>query len=286
MRACLSAPRSPQRTTAVHDVFTTSIRARGTSTRVEEEEQVAERIAVVTGGGTGIGRAIAQRLADDGLHVIVAGRRLEPLEVAARAIGGSAEARRLDASDPEDVQRFVDDLARDGGSLDALVLNAGGVAAPGGDDLASVAARWRADYDQNVLTAVLLSTAALPLMPRPGGRIVLIGSMSSRTGGGSPSYVAAKSALNGWVIALSARTAPDGITANVVVPGYVPGTELGGGGDLPPGIHERVVSRIASGRAGRPEDAAAAVGFLVSPSAGFLTGQVIEVNGGTLPPTS
>lgn len=247
---------------------------------------MAERIAVVTGGGTGIGRAIAQRLADDGLHVVVAGRRAAQIGATAWEIGDAAEPRRLDASDPEDVQRFVDGLARDFGTVDALVLNAGGVAAPGGDDLAAVAARWRADYDQNVLTAVLLSTAALPLMPKPGGRIVLIGSMSSRTGGGSPSYVAAKSALNGWVIALSARTAPDGITANVVVPGYVPGTGLGGGGTLPPALHERVVSRIARGRAGTPEDAAAAVGFLVSPSAEFLTGQVIEVNGGTLPPTS
>lgn len=247
---------------------------------------MAERIAVVTGGGTGIGKGIAQQLADDGLHVVVAGRRIAPLEAAVREIGGSAQARRLDASDPSDVQRFVDALAADFVTVDALVLNAGGVAPPAGDDLASLAARWRADYEQNVMTAVLLTSAALPLLPAPGGRIVLIGSMSTRTGGGSPSYVAAKSALNGWVLALSAQTAPRGITANVVVPGYVPGTGLGGGGTLPPALHDRVVSRIAVGRAGRPEDAAAAVGFLVGPSAGFLTGQVIEVNGGSLPPTS
>jgi 3-oxoacyl-[acyl-carrier protein] reductase len=247
---------------------------------------MAERIAVVTGGGTGIGKGIARQLADDGLHVVIAGRRIAPLEDALGDIGGSAEARRLDASDPHDVERFVGALAADFGTVDALVLNAGGVSASTGDDLSSLAARWRADYEQNVLTAVLLTTAALPLLPRPGGRIVLIGSMSTRTGGGSPSYVAAKSALNGWVIALSSRTAPEGVTANVVVPGYVPGTGLGGGGDLPPEIHDRVVARIAAGRAGRPEDAAAAVGFLVGPGAGFITGQVIEVNGGSLPPTS
>jgi 3-oxoacyl-[acyl-carrier protein] reductase len=217
---------------------------------------------------------------------VIAGRRIEPLEDALADIGGSAEARRLDASDPHDVERFVSAFAADFGTIDALVLNAGGVAAPGGDDLPSLAARWRADYAQNVLTAVLLTTAALPLLPSPGGRIVLIGSMSTRTGGGSPSYVAAKSALNGWVLSLSAQTAPKGISANVVVPGYVPGTGLGGGGTLPPEIHDRVVSRIAAGRPGRPEDAAAVVGFLISPAAGFLTGQVIEVNGGSLPPTS
>jgi 3-oxoacyl-[acyl-carrier protein] reductase len=268
-------------------MMSTRHRSRDPPESVEREEaSVAEHIAVVTGGGTGIGKGIARRLVEDGLHVVVAGRRISPLEAAVREIGGSAEARRLDASDPADVQRFVDALAADFGSVDAIVLNAGGVAQPHGDDLASIAARWRADYEQNVLTAVLLTSAALPLLPKPGGRIVLIGSMSSRTGGGSPSYVAAKSALNGWVVALSARTAPEGITANVVVPGYVPGTELGGGGTLPPGLHDRVVGRIAAGRPGRPEDAAAVVGFLVGPSAGFLTGQVIEVNGGTLPPTS
>ncbi|MGI4895892.1 MAG: SDR family NAD(P)-dependent oxidoreductase [Janthinobacterium lividum] len=245
---------------------------------------MAERIAVVTGGGTGIGKAIAQQLVNDGFHVVVAGRRMATLERAVEEIGGSVQARPLDASDPGDVQRFVDSLARDFTTIDALVLNAGGVTAPGGDDLASLAAQWRADYDQNMLTAVLLSSAALPLLPRPGGRIVSIGSMSSRTGGGSPSYVAAKSALNGWVLALSARTAPEGITANVVVPGFVPGTELGGGGELPPEVADRIVARIARGRAGRPQDAAAAVGFLLTPAAEFITGQVIEVNGGTLPP--
>jgi 3-oxoacyl-[acyl-carrier protein] reductase len=164
------------------------------------------------------------------------------------------------------------------------VNNAGSVSTGRTDSLTELASAWRADFETNVLSAVLLTHGVLPLLRRPGGRIVLIGSMSTRTGGGSPSYVAAKSALNGWVLALTARLADDGITANVVVPGYVPGTGLGGGGAMPAEIHDRVVSRIATGRPGKPEDTAAMVGFLCSAPAEFVNGQVIEVNGGTRPP--
>jgi 3-oxoacyl-[acyl-carrier protein] reductase len=248
----------------------------------------SNRVAVVSGGGTGIGRAIAAGLAQDGFDVVMVARRPEVLTAAADSINrhgyrGRAQWRTADLTDPRAVEDLAGGLRERYGSIDALVNNAGGTSRAGAGSLADVADQWRAMFDQNVLTAVLLTSALLPAIRRPGGRIVLIGSMTSRTGGGVAAYSAAKAALNGWVLALSNDHAGDGISANVVLPGYVPGTELGGGGALPPQLHERIVSRIAAGRAGRPEDAAALVRFLVSERAGFLTGQVIEVNGGTLP---
>ena len=142
---------------------------------------------------------------------------------------------------------------------------------------------WRSTYDQNVISAVMLTTALGPMLRRPGGRIVLVSSMASRSGGGGGAYVAAKGALNAWVLALTTEYAPQGITANVVVPGYTPDTELFGSG-MPQALHDRIVSRIALGRPGRAADIAAMIRFLVSPEASFVTSQVIEVAGGVLPP--
>ena len=247
------------------------------------------RVAVVSGGGTGIGRAIAAGLAADGFTVVILGRRAEVLEEAATTLNAGLDVdrvtwRQTDLTDPRAVRVLADQLTDTYGTVDALVNNAGGTSSGGADDLAALAQEWRSAYEQNVLSAVLLTHALLPVLRRPGGRIVLVGSMTSRTGGGAAPYGAAKAALNGWVVSLSATHAADGIAANVVLPGYVPGTGLGGGFEMPQELHDRVVSRIAAGRAGRPEDAAALVRFLVTEDAGFLTGQVIEVNGGTLPP--
>ena len=188
-----------------------------------------------------------------------------------------------DVSNPDDVAAVAEHVASAHGTIDAIVNNAGGGAGGPAMTLSEVAQSWRDAYNQNVLTAVLLTTALAPLLRRPGGRIVLVSSMSSRTGGGAGAYGAAKAALNGWVLGLTTQYAPEGITANVVAPGYTPDTELFGAG-MPKEIHDRIVGRTAAGRPGRSEDVAAVIGFLVSPQASFVTSQVIEVNGGTLPP--
>ena len=188
------------------------------------------RLAVVSGGGTGIGRATAGMLAGEG--------------------------------------------------YDVLVNNAG--AFVGGEDsgLAGVAARWHATFDSNVLTAVLLTEALRPLLRRPGGRIILTSSIAAQRGGGGP-YSAAKAALHGFVFDLATQLGPEGITANVIAPGYVVDSEFFTGRMTEDGHRKRVNATLV-GRPGEPADIAETVRWLAGPGGGYVTGQIVNVNGGSV----
>jgi 3-oxoacyl-[acyl-carrier protein] reductase len=248
-----------------------------------------DRFFVVSGGGTGIGRAIAGRLAGDGDRVLIIGRRDDVLARAAAEINKGVGADLVswhvaDASEPHAVEAVAVLVQEElGGVVDGVVNNAGGGGGAAGSSLDEVATHWRDMFAKNVLSAVLLTTALRPMLRRPGGRVVLVSSMATRSGGGGGSYVAVKAALNGWVLALTADLGPEGITANVVLPGYTPDTELFGPG-LPPQIHDAIVARNALGRAGSSADIAGVVRFLLSDDASFVTSQLIEVSGGVLPP--
>ncbi|MBQ1044773.1 MULTISPECIES: SDR family NAD(P)-dependent oxidoreductase [unclassified Micromonospora] len=242
------------------------------------------RLAVVSGGGTGIGAAVARGLVDDGFDVIVVGRRGDVLEAAARRIcaesgrDGAVTPVVADLTDPGQVGAVVDAVGER--AVDAVVNNAGGYLGGSTDSLAGVADWWRANLDANVLTAVLLTEALLPALRRPGGRVVLLSSIAAQRGGGGP-YSAAKAALHGWAYDLAAQLGPDQITVNVVSPGYVAETEFFGDRMTPEGHAKRVAATLV-GRAGVPDDIAAAVSYLVGPSAGYVTGQVLGVNGGSV----
>ena len=234
------------------------------------------RHALVTGGGTGLGLAITRRLVTDGMTVTIAGRRQEVLDEAAAALGPAVTTHAADVTDPHAVAGLADALPD---RVDVLVLNAGGTAPTTGESLAAVADDWTTDFRLNVLSAVLVTEALLPRLPRPGGRVVAMSSVAALRGAGS--YGAAKGALNVWVTDLAGRLAADGITANAVAPGFIPETGFWDGRRSPEIVESRL-ARIPMGRSGSPDEVAALVGHLASVEAGFTTGQVIGIHGGTV----
>lgn len=239
-------------------------------------------LAVVSGGGTGIGAAIAQGLLSDGYDVVIVGRRAEALAAAATRLGeqaGRAEAVRAVVADlrrPDEVSRLVGELGDV--DIDVLVNNAGAFVSVAGTSLSDVDAQWRATLDANVMTAVLLTEALVGRLTRPGGTLLLISSIAAQRGGGG-AYSAAKAALHGWAYDLAMDLGPAGVTVNVISPGYIEGTEFFAGRMTPEG-HAARVARTMVGRAGRPEEIADAVRYLIG--ARYVTGQILGVNGGAV----
>ncbi|SDO07557.1 SDR family NAD(P)-dependent oxidoreductase [Actinacidiphila guanduensis] len=243
------------------------------------ENGTAVRNIVVTGGGTGIGLAISTRFAEDGDHVTIVGRRREVLHAAA---GELAEKRGLDVTpvvcdlaDPDDVEGALPQMPD---RVDVLVNSAGSRELAVGAGPHGLLARWRGDFERNVLTAVLL-TESLRDRFRDGSRVVTVTSVAALRGGGS--YGASKAALHAWNHSLAAQLGPQGVTCNIVAPGTVAGTEFFGS-RLNDAELTRRAGRTLVGRVGRPADVAAAVLFLASPEAGFITGEILQCNGGEL----
>lgn len=244
---------------------------------------MTERIAVISGGGTGIGAAAAAALATSCSRLVLVGRRPDRLEATAtelRTAGTQVDCRPLDLIDASSVTQFAQWARSELGTVHVVVSNAGSPQPRIEDSLESVAAVWESTWRANTLSSVLFIEGLKPLLARPGGRIVIVGSAASAFGTGSPAYAAAKGALDAYAVALMRELGPEGITANLIAPGYTAGTELLAG-RITPERHERLIAGIAAGRAATPEEIGAVIDFLASPGAAFVNGQFILANGGT-----
>ncbi|MFE6041079.1 SDR family NAD(P)-dependent oxidoreductase [Streptomyces sp. NPDC056452] len=243
-----------------------------------------QRRVVVSGGGTGIGKATAAAFAAGGDRVILLGRREDVLRSAAEEITGdhgkgSADFHAADLTQPEEVRRAAAFITADG-PVDVVVTNAGGNVVSGGDGtLEGVADGYLRNFAANVLTAVLLTEALLPHVVRPGGRIVHLSSIAALRGPGS--YGGSKAALHAYTFELAQRLGAEGVTVNAVAPGFVGDTEFFGDRATPDFVAARVAQSL-TGKPGKPSEIAAAIQYLASPAAGYTTGQILHVNGGAM----
>jgi NAD(P)-dependent dehydrogenase (short-subunit alcohol dehydrogenase family) len=247
------------------------------------------RVSLVTGGGTGIGRAIAHSLAGPRTCVAVCGRTMKTLESTASEIerlGGQSLPLTMDVRDDASVAKAVDELSRATGRVDVLVNNAG---IGGGEPIeGSNIARWRATIDTNLTGMYLVTRATVPLMVA-GGRIVNISSVLGRFGvPGYTAYCASKHGVIGFTRALALELAERRITVNALCPGWVntdmaaQGMRLGAAanGETFDQFRERAIGAVPIGRIIEPEEVADLVRFVASPAASAITGQTYNICGG------
>jgi len=239
-----------------------------------------DKIAIVTGGGSGIGQSIALSLAREGCHVALCGRRLEPLQETVRqveALGRRALALSVDVSRGEAVQEFVDTVVKEFGRVDILVNNAGITR----DNLLirMTEEQWDEVLTTNLKGAFLFSKAvARPMMKQRAGSIIQISSIIGLIGNaGQCNYAASKAGLIALTQSMAKELASRNIRVNAVAPGFIVSQMTDA---LPEELRTRMLGEIPLGRFGTGEDIANAVVFLASEDASYVTGQVLSVNGG------
>jgi len=242
----------------------------------------ATRTAVVTGGTRGIGNAIARRLLSDGLRVVITGRDAAGAEKAAAELSpdpGRCRGVALDVSRFDRVQEVLKEIGKEAGGIDILVNNAGITR----DDvlLRMKEEDWDAVLSTNLKGSFACAKAVIrDMVKKRWGRIVNVASIVGAMGNpGQANYVAAKAGMIGLTKTLAREYATRGITANAVAPGFI---ETDMTAALDEAARTRLLAQIPMERFGTMDDVAAAVAYLVSDEAAYVTGQVLHVNGGML----
>lgn len=240
--------------------------------------------AWVTGASSGIGRGAAERLAREGAEVLLLGRDEQRLKEAATACAGDASYAVCELSDAADVDAVVPGLLEEHGTPD-VVVHAAGMTVVGALD-ALTPEQWHQQMDVNVTSIYLLNRHVWPAMTRGGGAIVTVASTASF--GAFPqdaAYVASKGAVLALTKAMALDGAPHGIRVNAVAPGFILTPNLQGyfdAQDDPEAAAGGASGAAPLGRMGTPEDVAAAIAFLASEDASFVTGTSVLVDGGLL----
>ena len=239
------------------------------------------KVAIVTGASRGIGRAIAERLAAEGANVVVNHRasadQAEEVVSAIREQGGQAIVVQADVSDFQQAHDLAKAAVDEFGRVDILVNNAGTTR----DTLLLLMkeSHWDLVIDTNLKSVFNCCKAVARGMVRQrSGRIINITSVAGLAGNaGQTNYAASKAGVIGFTKSLAKELASRGITVNAVAPGFVPTTLTG---DLPEDLRQAAIDMTPLGRFGEPEEIAAAVSFFASDESGFITGQVLSVDGG------
>lgn len=237
------------------------------------------KVAIVTGGAGAIGAAVGKRLIDDGAQVVLIDRAADQLNSVVASLGSNASGALLDLADPAAIDKTAAELVARFGHIDILVNNAGILS---NNKIADAPYdEWRQIFAVNLDAAFLLTKAVLPAMrAQKSGRVVMMSSFSAKSGGitSGTAYSTSKAALVGLTFTVARETAAEGITVNAIAPAYV----------MTPMVSEqlsaeqraKLIAQIPVGRFCTPEEIAHVVSFLVSPLSGFITGEVIDVNGG------
>lgn len=243
-----------------------------------------QRVAVITGGGSGMGLACAKAFAREGAAVAIIGRTEERLRAAAESVGPECAWYQTDVGKREQVETTVAAIVARFGHINVLVNAAGYLVGVGAHTpLVEAERNFDETLSANLKGALLMSLAVTPHLVRPGGRIINISSIAAYTGGsrgGAIDYAAAKAGLIGLTHGFARDLSKEGVTVNAIAPGFI--AETGFTGGWSPERVQQIVAETPAGRPGYGDDIAAAVLYLASPQASFVTGQVLNVNGGWL----
>ncbi|MFD9699849.1 SDR family NAD(P)-dependent oxidoreductase [Lentzea sp. NPDC059081] len=244
--------------------------------------RLADKVALVTGGGAGLGLAIAEKFAAEGAHVYITGRRKEVLEEAAASIGEGVTTVVADSTSPSDLDELAETIRSRSGRLDVLVANAGMIERA--DFGAVTEDHFDRTFDLNARGTLFTVQTLLPLMPATGS-IVLVSSIQGFKGlPGSSAYSAAKAAVRSYARVWAAEFGGRGLRVNVLTPGPFDTAIIDGQaeyfGQDPAALRAQMATHVPLGRLGRPEELAGAALFLASDESSFMTGAELCVDGG------